>query len=138
MDQLNPISIQLPIALADQLIRMAIKASPDEICGILSGKSSVAAEIHPVTNISSNPSAFLMDPEEQISLFFQLEEHNLEMVAIYHSHPHTPPTPSSIDLVEWNFPDTHCLIIGRENEEWKLSIYSLNGGDYEKIQLLFI
>jgi proteasome lid subunit RPN8/RPN11 len=41
---------------------------------------------------------YTIDPREYISIENEAEKSGKEVVGIYHSHPHAPPTPSQYDL----------------------------------------
>jgi len=114
---------------------MAAQASPDEICGMLAGNSGVVELIFPITNISRSPSAYKMDPKEQISAFYQFEQLNLELIAFYHSHPLSPPYPSNTDLAEWTYPEIPHMIIGQNIDQWRILGFLLSGNDYLQIEV---
>lgn len=135
MAELGMRSIDIPAILTEKLISMAKQASPLEICGILAGKFNVAEHILPIRNISHDPNRYQMDPQEQIHVFYQLEQLNLERIAFYHSHPQSEPAPSPTDLAEWSYPEIPYLIIGQESERWNIHGYQLSGKRILKIEL---
>jgi proteasome lid subunit RPN8/RPN11 len=47
-----------------------------------------------------------------------MEAQGLEMVGIYHSHPHGPDSPSPTDIAEAYYPDAVYLIWFRQDGEW--------------------
>jgi proteasome lid subunit RPN8/RPN11 len=58
-----------------------------------------------------------MDPQEQLNAFEQMEESSMEMVAVYHSHPHTLPFPSEMDVQKTFDPDMPSIIISLKEKD---------------------
>lgn len=102
--------LHLPPELSGQIIAHALAGYPEEVCGLVSGKDGVAIAVHPGRNISAAPrTTFELDPET-LAKQIDFEEAGLELVAIYHSHPHGPATPSEIDVERAAYPDAFYLI----------------------------
>lgn len=98
---------------ADVRVRMS-----EEACGIVTGKGNHSRLVIPVTNILHSPFRFRMEPKEQLSAFLLAEEKNLEVIAVYHSHPHGIDQPSITDLEELTFPGIIYLIWYIQLSEW--------------------
>jgi proteasome lid subunit RPN8/RPN11 len=135
MAELIPTKLTLTQTQKEELIRLAEGQMPGEVCGVIGGENGEAKEIFPIRNISGNPFTYLMDPEEQVSVFFKLDEIGLELTAIFHSHPHSAPVPSPTDIRESRYPDTPHIIIGMENGEWVLKAYLMTDQEYSQIEL---
>jgi proteasome lid subunit RPN8/RPN11 len=54
-----------------------------------------------------------------------LEERGLEMLAIYHSHPHGPETPSTSDIAQATYPESAYVIISLADKQ-KPSVRAFN------------
>jgi proteasome lid subunit RPN8/RPN11 len=54
---------------------------------------------------------YRLDPGEQYRVFMEIEEEGRELLAIYHSHSHSPAYPSATDLGLAFYPDCFYLII---------------------------
>ena len=76
-----------------------------------------------------------MDPKEQISTFYQIENQGFKLLAFYHSHPFSPPIPSPTDLAEWTYPEIPLVLIGNISGEWKLFAFLLDGENFTQIEL---
>ncbi|NIN95959.1 MAG: hypothetical protein GTO49_13495, partial [Anaerolineae bacterium] len=46
-----------------------------------------------MTNADHSPVTYRLDPEEQYRAFTEIEEEGWELLAIYHSHSHSPAYP---------------------------------------------
>ncbi|MCP4362969.1 MAG: M67 family metallopeptidase [Chloroflexi bacterium] len=88
---------------------------PKEGCGLLAGHTGQATQIYPVDNILKSPNAYEMEPLQQIRAMLIMEEHGDELVAIYHSHPQGPSTPSETDVAQAYYPDAVYLIVSLYN-----------------------
>lgn len=104
--------LQLPRTLVNTILSQA-QASPEaEICGLIAGKDGQASRCYPVSNSAPHPECrYQMEPKAQIEAMRQMRENGEALIAIYHSHPHTPATPSSTDIEEASYPDAVYLII---------------------------
>jgi proteasome lid subunit RPN8/RPN11 len=102
---------------------------PEEGCGLVGGvwetEGVVAREVLPVENALHSPVRFRMTPEDQLKAFYWLEENELELVAIYHSHPTGPQHPSPTDLAEFAYPGTLVLIWSPGHAGWHLRGYRM-------------
>jgi len=116
-----------------QLMRFdAEKKEPEEACGLLIGRlngfHAVTVHTIPVTNILHSPTRFRMDGREQVDAFSRMEIEDLELVGIYHSHPHGPAGLSDIDVKEAYYPEVVHLVWSRTPEAWSCSGYSIHNG----------
>ena len=87
---------------------------PLEGCGLLAGREGVVTAVYPITNILRNPTAYEMEPVQQIKTILQIEQNNEELLAIYHSHPNGPSVPSETDITAAYYPDSVYLIVSME------------------------
>ena len=52
-----------------------------------------------------------MEPTQQIKSMLNIEAKGLTLLAIFHSHPHGPQTPSETDIAKAYYPEVVHLII---------------------------
>lgn len=77
---------------------------PEECCGVLTGlyenNIPVVIGIKRMrnTNAGSRNTRYNIDPLDFVKLERELDESELEMIGIYHSHPNYPSKPSKFDL----------------------------------------
>lgn len=94
------------------------RCAPDEACGLLRGKWDEVCQVYPISNIARSPDRFRMDPVQQVEALMHIEERG-QLVAIYHSHPSGPTTPSELDIKEAAYPEAVYLVWAKQEEEWQ-------------------
>ena len=104
-------TLTLTRALLDEMLAHATGLWPEEACGLVGGREGRAARLYPVENVRHSPVAFEMEPVQQIKALLAMEAEGLELIAIYHSHPHGPARPSMTDVANAYYPDAVQLII---------------------------
>jgi proteasome lid subunit RPN8/RPN11 len=109
--------IRIPKSIYQEMIEHAQREDPVECCGILGGKDRTALKSFEIKNLESSPVQFLMDPQEQLNAFEEMEKSSMEMIAIYHSHPRTTPFPSEIDVEKAIDPKMPSIIISLKERD---------------------
>ncbi|HEX5057645.1 MAG TPA: M67 family metallopeptidase [Gammaproteobacteria bacterium] len=111
----NEIKITRP--LATLLLGLAQKSPQQEICGLIGAIDEKPQTVYPVTNAASDPSReFAMDSRAQIDAFKAMRAKGETLFGIYHSHPQSPPVPSSKDLEDLGYPEALQLIISLDTK----------------------
>jgi proteasome lid subunit RPN8/RPN11 len=96
--------LDIPKILLAQIISYAQEGYPDEVCGLLSGKTDGADKkilgVHPVlnTNEDRKNDRYSLDPKGYALISHEAHEKGEEILGIYHSHPDHPAKPSGTDL----------------------------------------
>ena len=99
------------------MIEHAKKEKPLECCGILSGKGETVVKAFELQNAEGSPTRYSIPPQEQLRAFEKMEEESTEMIAIYHSHPHTLSFPSETDVKMAFYPEVASIIISLKDEK---------------------
>lgn len=103
-DERFPRPLRLASAQREQLSRWVDSGYPDEVCGILVGRTTEqAVEVIRVTqarNLETDRTRdrFRLAPEDWLAVEQAARGDGLEVVGIWHSHPDHPPLPSRTDL----------------------------------------
>ncbi len=84
---------------------------PLEGCGLMAGSGTRVEHLYPISNRLASPYAYEMDPIQQLEAMVDLEDRGWEMLAIYHSHPNGPDTPSQTDVRQAYYPEVAYVII---------------------------
>ncbi len=101
----------LPREFIRRMLSHGRSAYPDEACGILAGEGNTAAALYTAANADSSPVSYLMEPKEQFRIMKEIRDKGMRMVAVYHSHPYSPPYPSPTDVKLAFYPDSAYIIV---------------------------
>jgi proteasome lid subunit RPN8/RPN11 len=109
--------VRIPRMIFQKMVKHALREAPAECCGIMAGKGRTIRRIYEMRNADGSRTSYSMILEEQVEVFQEIEEERLDMVAIYHSHPHTIPFPSVRDVRLAFYPEvTHIIISLKDGE----------------------
>jgi len=103
--------VKVSAPLVEKMLEHARRESPLECCGILAGRRGVIEELIPATNALASKTAYEIAPAELFEIFRELRARHLDLLGIYHSHPHSENVPSPTDIAGANYPDTPFFII---------------------------
>lgn len=109
--------VRIPEAIFQGMVEHAKKEWPLECCGILGGKEKTVEKAFELQNVEGSSIRYLMSPQEQLRVFEEMEKESMEMIAIYHSHPHTIPFPSETDVKLAFYPEVSSIIISLKEEK---------------------
>ncbi len=107
-------AITVPDTVKDEMTAHAVRELPNECCGVLLGTNTTVERCIPIRSDPPSPDAFYMDPCEQVAVFTDMERRGEQLLGIYHSHPTTPPVPSTTDLKLAFHEDVLYIIISCE------------------------
>ena len=68
-----------------------------------------------MTNVHQSPISYLIDPKEQFVAFKDMRNQGTELVAIYHSHPHSKAYPSATDVRLAYYPEAVYLLVSLQD-----------------------
>jgi proteasome lid subunit RPN8/RPN11 len=110
------------------------RTAPLEACGILAGRGPVqAASIYPLRNALQSATRYDADPRDLIRAIEAMRSRGEEMVAIYHSHPASPPIPSRVDLAENHYGELPRVIVSLLKGSAEVRIWRLGERDYAEV-----
>jgi [CysO sulfur-carrier protein]-S-L-cysteine hydrolase len=104
--------LTLPRSVAALLLSHAQAELPNEACGLLSGtaQDGMATTYHPARNAEASPLRYSVHPDDLVRITFAIEDAGNDLVAIFHSHTHSPAVPSPTDLRAAMYPDAVYLL----------------------------
>ena len=89
------------------------RAVPSECCGVLAGRDGRVTALYAVPNAADDRlTRYEMDPAELWAARRRARDEGLDVLGFYHSHPRTPPVPSSYDIERAYYPDAVYAIAG--------------------------
>lgn len=110
LSEMEPLKI--PSSLIQAMVEYCRLNLPYEACGLLGGKNNRATKFIPMRNLAVSTTRYEMDPQEQLQAFRALQKENLDLVAIFHSHPVTEAYPSKTDVEFASFwEETYFVIL---------------------------
>jgi proteasome lid subunit RPN8/RPN11 len=126
--------------LRRQMLSHARTAQPREAVGLLGGSARGEVLIAlPLPNIAFGNRAFLADPYAQFCALRRLRAENLQLLAIYHSHPDGGVDPSHDDLAyaqQW--PCAHLIVAIDTNAEDEARLRAFRYSDHGSIEEIVI
>ncbi|HBF38244.1 MAG TPA: hypothetical protein DDW50_13095 [Firmicutes bacterium] len=129
--------LKIPVVLQQEMIDLAKRDSPIEICGYLSGNGEAAKKVIPLTNTDHSAEHFSFDPKEQFQAVKNARATGHELIAVYHSHPASPARLSAEDLRLANDPRIVYIIVSLQNpEEPVLKAFNVNAGAVTEVAIL--
>ena len=109
--------LRIPRDVLEGIYAHAREGRPQEVCGLLAGRSST--DVHTVVSAFRVRNAsdrsiveYVLDPEEHLRATIRVEDElGLEVVGFYHSHPAGPPRLSATDAARATWPGASYLLI---------------------------
>ena len=128
--------LRIKKAFADEMIAHALEDDPNECCGILGGKDGRALKLYRMTNAEHSPYRYNMDPRELYHTYREIEDNGWELLAIYHSHTHSPAYPSATDVRLSTWPDAYYILISlMDKQEPEMHAFKIVDGQVSKEEL---
>ena len=104
--------LRLSDDMATQLIEHAQAEYPKEACGIIGGPPGEASKLYRLANVDPDPvMRYNADPKELKRVTDDIYERDWDVVAIYHSHTHSPAFPSPTDVERAFYPEAWYVLV---------------------------
>jgi len=129
----------VPRRFQDELLTHARRELPNECCGLLAGKvttdhkgESVARveRCFPLINAAASPVEYLSDAHSMFAAVREMRAPELEILAVYHSHPTSHPVPSGTDLDRNYSEEVINFIISLAGDRPEIRAWWLKPDDY--------
>jgi proteasome lid subunit RPN8/RPN11 len=121
--------------LYDQMVEHAQADAPNECCGMVASRDGEAVKIYPAANAAASPLRYEIDGPEQYRIQMAIDDDDLELGAIYHSHTRSEPVPSQTDINLAFYPDTLYVIVGLAGEQPDVRAYEIRDGQVTEARL---
>lgn len=132
-------SLTIERLLYETMLAAVQRAYPLEACGFLAGLAGRATHLYPIDNRLQSPVAFEMEPGQQIEAMIDIEERGWVMLAIYHSHPQGPETPSPTDVARAYYPEAIQVIISlQQRSQPVVRAFTIRDSQVTEVPLLVV
>jgi proteasome lid subunit RPN8/RPN11 len=130
----SPNKIVLTEAQRDEIFRHCLAERPNEGCGLLGGRGERVEKVYLTRNKEQSPVRYEVEPADLIRVFRDLDDSDLELVGIFHSHVFSEAYPSQTDLRLAFYPDAVYLVVSLANErEPVVRGYTIVNGKIDEI-----
>jgi proteasome lid subunit RPN8/RPN11 len=130
----------IPRSLYAAMIAQAVAEAPLECCGLLAGPAAAEGEDrrvtarYPLVNALGSGTEYESDPRAMFQAMKDMRCNGLEVLAVYHSHPTSPPIPSRKDR-ERNYSESVVnLIISLQSAQPEMRGWWLTASDHREAQ----
>ena len=132
-------TIRLASGIRDRMVKHAYACHPEESCGLLAGPSDEAVHhVFPTTNILHSSTNYTIDPKEHLLAIREAEAAGMEIIGVFHSHPHTVGYPSVTDVSLAPDPTWLYVLVGMEDYETPtVRGFRIRAGEITEVQLEF-
>jgi proteasome lid subunit RPN8/RPN11 len=134
--------LQLPRRFLDEMVQQARAELPNECVGLLAGRFEETPggrvgrveRRYSLVNAAASPKEYLSDGDSMFAAWKDWRVHDLEVLAIYHSHPTSAPIPSRTDLERNYSPEVVNFIISLTGSEPEVRGWWLTDRDYREAE----
>lgn len=123
---------------AEEIIAHARAEAPLECCGILAGTDDKVIKLYRTANSEKSPTRYNVEPNELLRIYRELDEKGWQLLAVYHSHPHSKAYPSLTDIKLAQFLDVLHLIVSLRETIPVVSAFWLSGGQVKEEPLSLV
>jgi proteasome lid subunit RPN8/RPN11 len=103
--------IAITRSVQEEVFKQLLDERPYEGCGLLAGKNGRIERAYPTPNKSQSAVRYEIDPKDLLRVFREIDDADLELLAIYHSHTHSQAYPSPTDIRFAHYPDAYYIIV---------------------------
>jgi proteasome lid subunit RPN8/RPN11 len=114
-------TLVIPRDVYDAMVAHCLEGMPNEACGFIGGKADgtqrAATRLYPMTNAAASPVFYRPDDREMLAALKDMDERDLDVASIFHSHVATRAYPSPTDIREAHYPDAVFVIVSFEERD---------------------
>jgi len=131
--------LTIPDLLLEEVIEHTRREAPIECCGLLAGRIENGVGIvtarFTVANDLRSPTQYETNAHDLFTAFRAMRHDNLELLAIYHSHPTSEPVPSRRDVEQNTYGESVIhLIVSLAKEKPTVRAWCLMGDGYREAE----
>lgn len=131
--------LELEKQYVDEMVAHALEDDPNECCGILAGHDGRVAKLYRMTNAEHSPYRYNMDPRELYLTYREIEDNGWDLLAIYHSHTHSPAYPSATDVRLATWPEAVYILVSlTDHDDPSVRAFRIVDGEIAEEELRII
>jgi [CysO sulfur-carrier protein]-S-L-cysteine hydrolase len=130
--------LRIARSMLDEIVAQARAEAPNECCGIVGSRDGRAVRLFKARNARASPLAYDIDGRDLQRIYDEIDNDDLEVGVIYHSHTRSDPVPSQTDinLASPFLPDAVYLIVGvKDADRDDLRAWHIRDGQYAEARL---
>jgi proteasome lid subunit RPN8/RPN11 len=112
----------------EDMIDHSRSEAPNEACGMIASRDGEAVKLYRATNAAHSPLRYEIDGAEQYRIQMEIDDSDLELGAIYHSHTRTEPYPSQTDINLAFYPEALYVIVGLAADTPDVRTFTIRDG----------
>ena len=122
--------LRLPAAVYTEMVGHCLSGLPDEACGLLGGDPATGAAGHcyPTRNLAASAKLYEVDPQQHLRADRHAEAQGMAIIGVFHSHTHTDPYPSPVDVRQAPDPTWHYVLVSLRHEVASVRSYRIVEG----------
>jgi len=128
--------VKLAGSLYDEIVAHARAEAPNECCGMIATRDGEAVKVYAATNAAASPLRYEIDGAEQYRIQMAIDDQDLDLGAIYHSHTRSEPVPSQTDINLAFYPDALYIIVGLADGEPDVRAFTIRDGQVADAELI--
>jgi len=121
--------------LFDEMVAHAVQDAPNECCGMIATREGEAVGVHRATNAAASPLRYEIDGAEQYRIQMAIDDADLDLGAIYHSHTRSAPYPSQTDINLAFYPEALYVIVGLAGKDPDVRAFEIRDGQVSDAEL---
>ena len=122
--------------LYEEMIEHAREEAPNECCGLLAARDGHVVRVYRARNAAASALRYEIDGADQYRIQMDIDDADLELGAIYHSHTRTDPYPSQTDINLAFYPEALYVIVGLAGAEPQVRAYWIRDGRVDETELV--
>jgi proteasome lid subunit RPN8/RPN11 len=109
--------LTLPRSYVNTMIRHARACAPQECCGLIASANGRAVKRYELRNDSPSVLRYTANPRDLLEAMRDMWDNDWDLLAIYHSHTHTPAHPSETDRRLAFYPEAYYVIVSLQEPD---------------------
>jgi [CysO sulfur-carrier protein]-S-L-cysteine hydrolase len=130
----------LSATLLQQIVDAARVDAPNETVGLLvaeryAADGGVPTRYVHMRNAAASPYRYLLDPDEQLRVFLEIDDADEVVWGIVHSHVASPAVPSATDVGLAFYPDSLYLVCSLAGDVPEVRAWTIREGEVSEVPL---